>query len=153
MRKLILFGLVVLLVVGGLLVFAVYNLNDLVNQHKDQLLAKAEQALGRKVHIGKIELTFWNGIGARLQNFALADDPAFSSDNFVQAQDLQINVKLMPLLNQEIEVKRVILHAPVIRVIRNAQGVFNFDSRAPIPFQKLRQKDSHAQTDSLWSLC
>ena len=128
MRKLMLFGFVLLLVVGGLLGFAVYNLNDLVNQNKEQLLAQAEQTLGRKVKIGEIELTFWGGIGARLQNFSLADDPAFSSDTFVQAADLQVNVKLMPLLNQEIEVKRVILHDPVIRVIRNAQGVFNFAS-------------------------
>ena len=128
MRKLMLFGFVLLLVIGGLLGFAVYNLNDLVNQNKDQLLAQAEQVLGRKVQVGEIGLTFWNGIGARLQNFALADDPAFSSDSFVQATDLQVNVKLMPLLNQEIEVKRVILHDPVIRVIRNAQGVFNFAS-------------------------
>ena len=128
MRKLILCGCVLLLVIGGLLVFAAYNLNDLANQNKDQLLAQAEQALGRKVQIGEIGLTFWGGIGARLQNFALADDPAFSSDNFVQAADLQVNVKLMPLLNQKIEVKRVILHDPVIRVIRNAQGIFNFAS-------------------------
>ncbi len=128
MRKLILCGCVLLLVIGGLLVFAAYNLNDLANQNKDQLLAQVEQALGRKVQIGEIGLTFWGGIGARLRNFALADDPAFSSDNFVQATDLQVNVKLMPLLNQEIEVKRVILHDPVIRVIRNAQGIFNFAS-------------------------
>lgn len=128
MRKLILCGCVLLLVIGGLLVFAAYNLNDLANQNKDQLLAQAEQALGRKVQIGEIGLTFWGGIGARLRNFALADDPAFSSDNFVQAADLQVNVKLMPLLNQKIEVKRVILHDPVIRVIRNAQGIFNFAS-------------------------
>ncbi len=128
MRKLILCGCVLLLVIGGLLVFAAYNLNDLANQNKDQLLAQAEQALGRKVQIGEIGLTFWGGIGVRLRNFALADDPAFSSDNFVQAADLQVNVKLMPLLNQKIEVKRVILHDPVIRVIRNAQGIFNFAS-------------------------
>ena len=128
MRKLILCGCVLLLVIGGLFVFAAYNLNDLANQNKDQLLAQAEQALGRKVQIGEIGLTFWGGIGARLRNFALADDPAFSSDNFVQAADLQVNVKLMPLLNQKIEVKRVILHDPVIRVIRNAQGIFNFAS-------------------------
>ena len=128
MRKLILCGCVLLLVIGGLLIFAAYNLNDLANQNKDQLLAQAKQALGRKVQIGEIGLTFWGGIGARLRNFALADDPAFSSDNFVQAADLQVNVKLMPLLNQKIEVKRVILHDPVIRVIRNAQGIFNFAS-------------------------
>lgn len=128
MRKLILVGVVFLLIVGGLIGFALYNLNDLVNEHKDELLAQVEQAIGRKVEIGTIGVTFVGGIGARLTNFALADDPAFSSESFVQATDLQVNVKLMPLLNQEIEVKRVMLHEPVIRVIRNADGAFNFES-------------------------
>ena len=128
MRKLIVFGLLFLLLIGGLLGFAVSNLDDLVNANKDRLLAQAEQALGRTVQIGEIEISLWGGIGARLQNVALADDPAFSSETFVQATDLQVTVKLLPLLRQEIEVRRVILRDPVIRVIRNAQGVFNFAS-------------------------
>ena len=135
MRKLILVSVVLLLLVGGLLGFALYNLNDLVNAYKDELLTQVEQAIGRKVKIGEIGITFLGGIGARVTDFALADDPAFSSENFIQAADLQINVKLMPLLNQEIEVKRVILHEPVIRIIRNAEGVLNFESLASVDSQ------------------
>ncbi len=128
MRKLIVCGLVLLLLIGGLLGFAVSNLNGLVNANKDQLLAQVEQALGRTVEIGEIEISLWGGVGARLQNVTLADDPAFSSETFVRATDLQIKVKLMPLLRQEIEVRRVLVRDPVIRVIRNPQGVFNFAS-------------------------
>ena len=128
MRKLLLGGLILLLLIGGLLAFAVSNLNTLVEANKDRLLAQAEQALGRPLQIGDIELSLWGGIGARLQNVALADDPAFSSDTFVRAADLQITLKLMPLLRQELEVGRVIVRDPVIRLIRNAEGVFNFAS-------------------------
>ncbi len=128
MRKLVLGGLILLLLIGGLLAFAVSNLNSLVEANKDRLLAQAEQALGRPLQIGDIELSLWGGIGARLQNVALADDPAFSSDTFVRAADLQITLKFMPLLRQELEVGRVIVRDPVIRLIRNAEGVFNFAS-------------------------
>ena len=128
MRKLMLGGLVLLLLIGGLLAFAASNLNSLVEANKDRLLAQAEQALGRPLQIGDIELSLWGGIGARLQNVALADDPAFSSETFVRAADLQITLKLMPLLRQELEVGRVIVRDPVIRLIRNAEGVFNFAS-------------------------
>ena len=128
MRKLLLGGLILLLLIGGLLAFAVSNLNSLVEANKDRLLAQAEQALGRPLQIGDIELSLWGGIGARLQNVALADDPAFSSDTFVRATDLQITLKLMPLLRQELEVGRVSVRDPVIRLIRNAEGVFNFAS-------------------------
>ena len=128
MRKLVLGGLILLLLVGGLVAFAVSNLNSLVEANKDRLLAQAEQALGRPLQIGDIDISLWGGIGARLQNVALADDPAFSSDTFVRAADLQIRLKLMPLLRQELEVGRVIVRDPVIRLIRNAEGVFNFAS-------------------------
>ena len=128
MRKLVLGGLILLLLIGGLVAFAVSNLNSLVEANKDRLLAQAEQALGRPLQIGDIDISLWGGIGARLQNVALADDPAFSSDTFVRAADLQIRLKLMPLLRQELEVGRVIVRDPVIRLIRNAEGVFNFAS-------------------------
>lgn len=128
MRKLIVFGLILLLLLGGLIGFAASNLNSLVNASKDRLLAQAERALGRTLQIGEIEISLWGGVGARLQNVALADDPAFSSETFVQATEVQVKVKLMPLLRQEIEVRRVSVRDPVIRVIRNAEGVFNFAS-------------------------
>ncbi len=128
MRKLIVFGLVLLLLAGGLVGFAVSNLDGLVNANKDRLLAEAEQALGRAVQIGEIEISLWGGLGARLQNVVLADDPAFSSETFVRAADVQVKVKLLPLLRQKIEIRRVRVREPVIRVIRNAEGVFNFAS-------------------------
>ena len=78
MRKLVLGGLILLLLVGGLVAFAVSNLNSLVEANKDRLLAQAEQVLGRPLQIGDIDISLWGGIGARLQNVALADDPAFS---------------------------------------------------------------------------
>ena len=142
MRKLLLGGLILLLLIGGLLAFAVSNLNSLVEANKDRLLAQAEQALGRSLQIGDIELSLWGGIGARLQNVALADDPAFSSDTFVRATDLQITLKLMPLLRQELEVGRVSVRDPVIRLIRNAEGVFNFASLGREQTQVASPQDS-----------
>ena len=55
MRKLVLGGLILLLLIGGLLAFAVSNLNSLVEANKDRLLAQAEQALGRPLQIGDID--------------------------------------------------------------------------------------------------
>ena len=107
-------------------VVALLNLNALIRRNKDYLLAQAEQALGRKVSVGDAELTIFDGIGVRLTNFALADDPAYSSEDFVRAKDMQINVELWPLFRKEFQVKRIILHEPVIRLIRNANGDFNF---------------------------
>src|SRR5919198_52576 len=111
MRKWIIVGVVclILIVLAGL---AIVNLNGLINRNKDYLLAQAKEALGRDVGVGDIGVTLWGGIGVRLKQFSLADDPSFSNEAFVRAADLQVNLQFLPLLKKEFQVSKVILHRP-----------------------------------------
>jgi uncharacterized protein involved in outer membrane biogenesis len=127
MRKWIVIG-AVFFCLGLIFVLALLNLNSLINRNKDYFIAQAERALGRKVSVGDVGVTLWGGIGLRLSNFTMSDDPSFSLGHFVRAEDLQINVKLMPLLRKDFQVKRLILHRPFIEVIRNKDGQFNFST-------------------------
>ena len=127
MRKWIIIG-AVLFALCAIVVLALLNLNSLINRNKDYFLGQAEQALGRKVSVGDVGVTLWGGVGLTLSNFTMSDDPSFSSSHFVSAEDLQINVKLLPLLRKDFQVKRLILHKPVIQVIRNKEGKFNFST-------------------------
>ncbi|MGH7426273.1 MAG: AsmA family protein [Candidatus Methylomirabilales bacterium] len=127
MRKLTI-AAVILLVLAAVVVFALFNLDKLVKRNKDYILAQAEQALGRKVAVEDIGVTLWGGIGVRLKNLTLADDRAFSTQDFLHAADLQVNVEFLPLLRKELRVKRLILRQPVVRAIRDKGGVFNFAS-------------------------
>lgn len=129
MRKWYIAG-ALLLVLCAATVVALLNLNGLIKQNREFLLAQAEQALGRKITAGDFELTILHGIGLEVKDFALADDPAFSSGDFVRAKRLQVNVRLWPLLWKRFEIKNVILREPVIRISRNAGGDFNFSSIA-----------------------
>jgi len=104
------------------------NINSLIARNKDYLIGQAEQTLGRKLKVGEVEATLWSGLGVRLSNFAMADDPTYGSEEFIRARDLQVNFKFWPLLRKEVQVKRVILHDPVVRVIRNAAGDYNFST-------------------------
>jgi|GEM_PF-3219429 len=116
---------VVVMIVVTLLALA--NLNSLINRNKDYLLARAQESMGRTMTVGEIGLTLWGGIGVRLKQFTLSDDPAFSSEPFVRAADLQVNMKLLPLLfKRELEIRNMVLHRPVINVLRDNSGQFNF---------------------------
>jgi AsmA protein len=119
---------VLLLAFAVLAIVAVVNLNGLIKQHKDYLIAQAEAALGRKVEVGDVGVTLWGGIGARLKEFSIADDPSFSNEPFVRAADLQVNLKFLPLLQKQFRISRIILHRPVINIIRNKDGQFNFST-------------------------
>jgi AsmA protein len=127
MRKWIIVG-AILVTFAVVVSVALLNVNSLIARNKSYLIDQAEAALGRKVSVGEVEATLFSGIGVRLTNFAMSDDPSFAAGDFVRAKDLQVNVKFWPLLRKEFQVKRVILHDPVIRVIRNADGKFNFSS-------------------------
>ena len=127
MRKWYIAG-AVLMVLSAAVTVALLNLNRLIKQNREFLLAQAEQALGRKITAGDFELTIFHGIGLEVKDFVLADDPAFSSADFVRARQLQINVRLWPLLRKRFEIKNVILRDPVVRISRNAAGEFNFSS-------------------------
>jgi uncharacterized protein involved in outer membrane biogenesis len=127
MRKWIIGGIAVLVLFVAT-VAALLNINYLVARHREFLIAQAEQTLGRKISVSDVRVTLFTGLGLRLTNFAMSDDPGYSVDHFIRAKDLQVNVRLWPLLKKDVQVKRVILHKPVVRIIRNAQGNFNFSS-------------------------
>jgi uncharacterized protein involved in outer membrane biogenesis len=119
----------VALALSGVLVLAVLNVNFLVRRNKDYLIGRLEQALGRKVTVDNIEVTF-SPVGARLVNFAMADDPAFSADAFLLAKDLRVDFRFLPLLIGQFRFKRLVLESPLITIVRDARGQYNFASSA-----------------------
>jgi uncharacterized protein involved in outer membrane biogenesis len=127
MRKRIIAGVV--LALSSVLVLAVLNINFLVRRNKDYLIRQAEQALGRKITVDEIDVTLWP-VGARLVNFALADDPAFSADAFLSAKDLRVDIRLLPLLIGQFRLKGMVLESPLIAIVRDARGRYNFVSHA-----------------------
>ena len=127
MRKLLIIAAAIIAVMIVVTVLALANLNSLINGNKDYLLARAQESMGRTMTVGEIGLTLWGGIGVRLKQFSLSDDPVFSSEPFVRAADLQVNMKLLPLLlKRELEIRNMVLHRPVINVLRDKSGQFNF---------------------------
>src|SRR5262245_49434304 len=126
-RKWIIAGAIVS-ALAAITVAALLNLNSLIARNKDYLLEKAEQAMGRNLKVGAIEATIFTGLGVKLKDFSMADDPRYSKDDFIRAKDLQVIVNFWPLLRKEVKVKKIILHGPTIVVIRDASGSFNFST-------------------------
>jgi len=87
MRKWWIAGAILLtLIVVGLI--GLLNINALIARNKGYLIGQAETALGRKISVDEVQATLFSGIGARLTNFAMADDPAYATGDFVRAKDL-----------------------------------------------------------------
>ncbi|MGH7885798.1 MAG: AsmA-like C-terminal region-containing protein [Thermodesulfobacteriota bacterium] len=127
MRILVVF-LALIILISGLVGFALLNLNGIINKNKDLILSQIEKQVGREVYVEKVGINIWRGLGLKLENFRTKDDPAYSEENFVEADELVISLKFLPLLKKEVEVKKLILKEPIIRIIKNKSGNFNFSS-------------------------
>jgi len=128
MRKWIILA-VILVVLGGAVALALANLNSYLNKNKDWLAAQVESSLGRKVSFSEIGVSLFGGFGARIKDLRVADDAAFSKEDFVRAGDVQVSIRLLPALFGNYEVKRVVLVKPEVTIIRSKDG-FNYDSIA-----------------------
>src|ERR1700749_4425994 len=91
---LIAFGALVGLVVIVVVCLPVFLNADSFRTRIETTLTKS---LGRKVSIGKLELSVWSG-GLVAENTAVADDPALSNQPFIQADSVKIGVELLPLI-------------------------------------------------------
>lgn len=86
------------------------------------------KSLGRKVTIGKLDLSVWSG-GMVASNTTIADDPAFSTQPFVQADSVKINVEVLPLiLHRTVLIHGFSLESPKIQLLRAANGTWNYST-------------------------
>ena len=86
------------------------------------------KSLGRKVSIGKLNLSILSG-GLLAENALIADDPQFSSQPFIQADSVKIGVEVLPLLlHREVIIRSFSLQSPKVQLIRAANGTWNYSS-------------------------
>lgn len=145
MRKLGI-AIAVVLVLVVIAVAALPYLLD-VNSYRDKIQSELQARTGRPVSLGNMDLKVFP-FAFRVQNFVMGEDPQFrSSAPFAQAQELQVSVKLLPLLSKRVEVKSIELIKPKIEMIRNEQGVWNFSTigKPAAPAQQAQPSQRRAQ--------
>ncbi|WP_263365955.1 DUF748 domain-containing protein [Edaphobacter bradus] len=84
-------------------------------------------SLGRKATLGKLDLSVMSG-SLVAQNTTLADDPAFSTQPFLQVSRLKIGIEMIPLIfSREIHITGFVLDSPKIILLR-AAGKWNYST-------------------------
>src|SRR5215470_17072149 len=122
---------VVVLSLVSVLILAVLNINFLLRRNKGYLVDWMEQALGHKITVEQIDVTFWP-LGARLVNFAMVNDPAFSAGEVLHAKEVRIELRILPLLVGRFRPTGMVIESPLISILRDAQGRYNFASHADV---------------------
>ena len=86
------------------------------------ILPLAEETLQRKVELGEIEVSLFSGI--QVGGLTIYDKG--SQEIFVSTDLLRLKYQLLPLLAMKVVIDEVRLDNPEIRVVRLADGQFNF---------------------------
>ena len=129
-KLLIIVGCILVLILVGLA--AIPFLID-TQSLKTRIIAQLEAHLQRKVSVQEAEVTVFTGIGARLKRAAIFDDPRFAVAPFVTLDSLVVKPRIWPLLRGKVEIASVELDQPVIQLIKNAGGSWNFESLGKSP--------------------
>jgi len=126
MRKIgIVFGILVVVLIIGIAIFAA---TFDVNRYRGRIQAELEHRLDRKVSLGQMHLSVLPP-RFQVQNIAISEDPKFPNPKpFVQADQLDVSVKLMPLFSKSIEIDSLKLQRPTVELVKNQLGVWNFSS-------------------------
>ncbi len=109
---------------------------------KTMAVDRLEEITGRDVSIGSAEVSFVKGISVNLKEVSIggshAGRPKFNAKN------LRMVIKFLPLLDQQIEVKKIVVEGVFIQLIRNAKGEFNL--------AKARQLTSQPKKEGLFKV-
>ena len=138
-----------------LLVFAPFLIP--VNRFRPKIEAKISTALGRKVTLGNLRLSFFNASLAA-EDLSISDDPEFSPSPFLTAKSVRVGVQLLPLIfHKALNITSITIQEPQVMLIRDAAHRWNYSSLgnssaetpATKPSEPVGASGSASSTDSL----
>lgn len=130
-------GLVCVVLIGLALFVHFYLTEDRV---KALIIPPAEKALGRKVHIGSIDVGLFTGITVKDVSVKEVD----GKKDFLSTGEFVLRYNLWPLLQGTVVVSEVRLGEPRVWILRDKQGRFNFETLAFLAEGKEKKAESES---------
>ncbi len=113
------------LVAAAVVGYAMHNLSALVTSRRGWIVSRLSSALGRPVQVRSAQASAGWGLAVRLRGVTIADDPSFPPGSFLSAGLASVDVRFLPLLLGQVELEKVALIQPTIRLLRDVQGRLN----------------------------
>ncbi len=128
-------GLVALLVVAAIVLPLIIDPND----YKTEIADAVRKQTGRELVIeGDIGLSVFPWLGMEIGPTRLSNAAGFGEQPFAQVSDVQVRLKLLPLLRKEVQMDTVVLEGLRLHLARNEKGISNWadlagEGQAPEP--------------------
>lgn len=129
-------GTAIALFIGVIILIKVVISPELV---KKTILPRISAAINRQVSLGEVSVSIFSGI--RLHDLVIQDKEG--PEPFLKAGALRLDYRFWPLLRKRVEIKEIRLESPYVRLVRYADGSFNFSDlkKPPQPEDKAETKE------------
>lgn len=121
---------IVLAAVVGVVLIGLFVLEHFLNAdtYRGRIEAALSDSLGRQVELGHLSFSIFSG-SLEAAAPSIADDPAFSRQPFLTAEDIRIGVKTWDLVfDHQVHVTGIAVDQPKITLLRRADGEWNYSS-------------------------
>ncbi len=93
--------------------------------YHERLQAALEKALGRPVTFGQVSFHILPGPGFTISNAAVAELPPFGAEPFIQARQIDCELRWRSLWTRRLDVSRLVLAGASLNLVRNTAGQWN----------------------------
>ncbi len=110
------------------LVLILFLFRPAVYRLRNRIANSIGSALGRRVEIDSVRLRVLPRPGFDLEGFVIYDDPAFSAEPMIRAQEVSAAIRLRSLLRGRLEIATLSANEPSINLVRTDGGRWNLAS-------------------------
>ncbi len=110
------------------LVLVLFLFRPAVYHLRNRIASSIGTALGRRVSIDNVRLRVLPRPGFDLEGLVIYDDPAFSAEPMIRAQEVGAAVRVRSLFRGRLEIANLSANEPSINLVRNDQGRWNLAS-------------------------
>src|SRR5207244_12280458 len=99
-----------------------------VQSLRAKIVRSISLALGRQVEVSHVRLRLLPQPGFDLENFVVHDDPSFSAEPLLRAEEVTAAIRLVSLLRGRIEVSSLSLNEPSLNLVYHQSGHWNIEN-------------------------
>ncbi|MGH9602896.1 MAG: AsmA family protein [Terriglobales bacterium] len=96
-----------------------------VGRFKGRIVQAMEESLGRSVTVDEVSLRLLPRPGFNMKNLVVGDDPRFSAEPLLRAEEVTASLRLSSLWRGRMEISRLSLSYPSLNLVRAADGHWN----------------------------
>jgi hypothetical protein len=111
-----------------MLVFVLFVARPGASRLKARIAGSIGTALQRQVEIGSVHVRLLPRPGFELENFVVRDDPSFSAEPVLRAEEVSALLRLSSLLHGRLEISQLSLTEPSLNLTRNSDGRWNIEN-------------------------